>query len=459
MRNVPDRYEIKIMLRFFSILIVVLLTFAACSRDSNPVNPDIADLTGIETGEDQPGISPLDYDSGNGAVEIWGALDFVWDPDNEDLVLLSRVEELAAKHYKVSMFLTPPFCDDCITAELVSSSSEYGTFDFDVTIKNDTSLWGYDVRGIVQVKDSVYIKFLNPEGYTNLFAAPGYQSPAPYRVFGDVMAEHAFAPGYTFTERFSAKVNPGSGPSGFRLIVTAGYPSAPGDPSIVSDFSQAGDLYPGGGSAWLRCMVKDLQFDVSGVCVDTSPLGGGDVWLDPVEGIWQVILSNPSAGPGIYTLKVDAYSPNAQNAVTSNFFRVVVFHQYPDFRGQMLTLLNNDRATEGLPPLSVDAELNTVAQAHAQDMADQVYFSHINLDGWTPWQRMEYYGVDYSAAGENIAVGQDTPQDVETAWMNSSGHRANIMNDDFGHVGFGIVPTGAGDPYAPGFYWVQVFTD
>ncbi|MCX6644957.1 MAG: CAP domain-containing protein, partial [bacterium] len=129
------------------------------------------------------------------------------------------------------------------------------------------------------------------------------------------------------------------------------------------------------------------------------------------------------------------------------------------YRSQMLSLLNQDRANNGLAPVAMDETMNTVAQYHAQDMSDQQYFDHINLDGWTPWKRMDYFGVTYFAAGENIAVGQDSPGEVETAWMNSTGHRANILNESFGKVGLGIVPTSPGDTYAPGYYWVQVFTN
>lgn len=117
----------------------------------------------------------------------------------------------------------------------------------------------------------------------------------------------------------------------------------------------------------------------------------------------------------------------------------------------MLRLVNVERAAAGCAAVTVNPVLAEVARAHSQDMADQAYFSHTSLDGRSPWDRLA--GAGYSdGSGENIAAGQGTAQDVMSSWMNSSGHRSNILNCGSTTMGVGI---GHGGPY--GIYWTQVF--
>ncbi len=121
---------------------------------------------------------------------------------------------------------------------------------------------------------------------------------------------------------------------------------------------------------------------------------------------------------------------------------------------QVVTLTNAERAKAGCGPLAVNATLTAVAQAHSQDMATNNYFDHNSQDGRTPFDRMTAAGYRYSTAAENIAAGQRTPQDVMTAWMNSPGHRANILNCALKQIGVGYA-TGSSSQY--GVYWTQDF--
>lgn len=121
---------------------------------------------------------------------------------------------------------------------------------------------------------------------------------------------------------------------------------------------------------------------------------------------------------------------------------------------QVVTLTNAERAKAGCGPLAVNATLTAVAQAHSQDMATNNYFDHNSQDGRTPFDRMTAAGYRYSTAAENIAAGQRTPQDVTTAWMNSPGHRANILNCALKQIGVGYA-TGSSSQY--GVYWTQDF--
>lgn len=117
---------------------------------------------------------------------------------------------------------------------------------------------------------------------------------------------------------------------------------------------------------------------------------------------------------------------------------------------QVLELVNSARADNGLPPLALNSALGQAAQAHAEDMAANDYFSHTGLDGSTVGVRATAAGYDWSTVGENIAFGATTAAQVMDLWMNSSGHRANILHSAFSEIGIGVSD---GSP----LYWVQVF--
>lgn len=119
---------------------------------------------------------------------------------------------------------------------------------------------------------------------------------------------------------------------------------------------------------------------------------------------------------------------------------------------QVLNLVNEQRANYGLSALKYSTALEAVAYAHSKDMAQNNYFSHTNLSGQSPFDRMRQAGISYRSAAENIAAGQRTPQEVVNAWMNSSGHRANILNSSVTEMGVGIY---SGGSY--GVYWTQLF--
>ncbi|MEX0171524.1 CAP domain-containing protein [Streptomyces sp. LMG1-1-1.1] len=117
---------------------------------------------------------------------------------------------------------------------------------------------------------------------------------------------------------------------------------------------------------------------------------------------------------------------------------------------QVIALVNAERAKAGCGPLTANATLTKAAQGHSDDMAARDFFDHTNPDGKGPGDRVTAAGYPWSTYGENIAMGQQTPEQVMDAWMNSSGHRANILNCDFKEIGVGIHTSG-------GPYWTQVF--
>lgn len=113
----------------------------------------------------------------------------------------------------------------------------------------------------------------------------------------------------------------------------------------------------------------------------------------------------------------------------------------PDLEAKMLDLVNEERLKAGLRSLKLDPQLLPVARAHSADMLAKGYFSHINPEGKSPFDRMKKAGVRFMTAGENLAVGQ-TLLICHRGLMNSSGHRANILNSAFGRVGIGILDAG-----------------
>lgn len=102
---------------------------------------------------------------------------------------------------------------------------------------------------------------------------------------------------------------------------------------------------------------------------------------------------------------------------------------------QVIELTNKERAKNGLPPLTPHWELSRVARYKSADMRDKNYFQHNSPTYGTPFDMIKSFGISYKSAGENIAAGQTTPQQVVNSWMNSSGHRQNILNPNYTHIG------------------------
>jgi uncharacterized YkwD family protein len=116
---------------------------------------------------------------------------------------------------------------------------------------------------------------------------------------------------------------------------------------------------------------------------------------------------------------------------------------------KVIELANAERRKNGLSDLKADASLSNVARDKSKDMQANNYFSHTSPTHGSPFDMMRDYGVSYNTAGENIAMGQRSPEEVVQAWMNSEGHRKNILNGEFTHIGVGYVEEGN--------YWTQMF--
>lgn len=119
---------------------------------------------------------------------------------------------------------------------------------------------------------------------------------------------------------------------------------------------------------------------------------------------------------------------------------------------EVLALVNQQRASAGLKALTLHQGAQTVAQLKAEDMAKNGYFSHTSPTYGSAFDMLSARGIAYTSAGENIAAGQKTAASVMNSWMNSSGHRANILNSQYTSLGVGYSVSAGGKPY-----WVQVF--
>lgn len=120
---------------------------------------------------------------------------------------------------------------------------------------------------------------------------------------------------------------------------------------------------------------------------------------------------------------------------------------------EVVRLVNVERQKEGLSPLTTSSEFSNVARKKSEDMAIKGYFSHTSPTYGSPFDMMKTFGIKYNTAGENIAKGQISAESVMKAWMNSSGHRDNIMNPSFNKIGVGMYEKNGTK------YWTQMFTN
>lgn len=122
-----------------------------------------------------------------------------------------------------------------------------------------------------------------------------------------------------------------------------------------------------------------------------------------------------------------------------------------DFVRQVVDLVNRERAKAGLSPVTADTSIQAAAQVRAREIEKS--FSHTRPDGSSFSTALTQQGVTYRGSGENIAWGQKTPEQVMNGWMNSEGHRANILNKNFTKIGVGYHQNASGTNY-----WTQLFT-
>ena len=160
-------------------------------------------------------------------------------------------------------------------------------------------------------------------------------------------------------------------------------------------------------------------------------------------GDWYVIQTDSDHIGAVNKKYVKAIYPNTSssggsNAGTTGVGTSVVNTSLSTDEQEVFDLINQQRISNGLTALKIDSELQRVARIKAQDLVDNNYFAHESPTYGTPFQMMTSFKISYKIAGENIA-GNSSNNGAVNAWMNSSGHRANILNGNFNYTGIGIV--------------------
>lgn len=183
-----------------------------------------------------------------------------------------------------------------------------------------------------------------------------------------------------------------------------------------------------------------FAFSASAATTTHTVVSGDSLWKIATK--YQVGLSEiKSANPQIKNY--DLIYPGQKINIPSVDTSVTAYEQ------EVIRLVNEIRTENGLKPLVYDWELGRVARYKSQDMKDNRYFSHTSPVYGSPFEMIRNFGISFRSAGENIARGYATPMAVVSGWMNSSGHRANILNANYTRIGVGYV--------ADGNYWTQMF--
>lgn len=156
---------------------------------------------------------------------------------------------------------------------------------------------------------------------------------------------------------------------------------------------------------------------------------------------------DPDSGCNENTNQTDTTRPET-DMETDNVNDIEAF-EISDYEKEVIRLVNEIRVSYGLGELTLNEELSAVARLKSEDMRDNYYFSHNSPTFGSPFEMMSHFGINYRTAGENIAMGQKTPREVVDGWMNSEGHRANILNGSFTEIGVGYAENG--------HYWTQMF--
>jgi len=202
------------------------------------------------------------------------------------------------------------------------------------------------------------------------------------------------------------------------------------------------------GGSILKKFILPIALTAS-LLLPSVAFGAGTYKVVSGDTLWKVAVKNQV---GITEL----ISANSQvkniNMIYPGQSLNIPSNHYQSIEQQVVNLVNAERAKAGLKPLKADWELARVARFKSEDMRDNRYFDHNSPIYGTPFQMMKSFGINYRSAGENIAAGQTTAESVMKSWMNSPGHKKNILSPSFTHIGVGYAKGGS-----YGHYWTQQF--
>lgn len=180
--------------------------------------------------------------------------------------------------------------------------------------------------------------------------------------------------------------------------------------------------------------------------VPMTAMAAGSYTVTSGDTLWKIAVKTQTGVQELIDLNPQLSNPNM---IYPGQAINVPSNEQASVEQEVVKLVNVERAKAGLPALKEDWELSRAAKYKSQDMHDKKYFDHTSPTYGSPFTMMKNFGITYKSAGENIAQGQRTAVEVMKAWMNSEGHKANIMSKNFTHIGVGHV--------ADGNYWTQMF--
>nr|WP_242950615.1 SafA/ExsA family spore coat assembly protein [Clostridium grantii] len=168
------------------------------------------------------------------------------------------------------------------------------------------------------------------------------------------------------------------------------------------------------------------------------------------DSIWKICLKYQVGVSEL--LSVNPQVSNPDLIYPGQILRVPNLDDIKNLENEVARLVNVERNKQGLSSLKINWQLSRIARYKSQDMIDKNYFSHTSPTYGSPFQMIKDFGMQYTAAGENIAYGQNSASSVMTSWMNSPGHRSNILSTSYAEIGVGVAKDSAGR-----LYWTQMF--
>ncbi|MDF2879753.1 MAG: hypothetical protein K0R54_310 [Clostridiaceae bacterium] len=164
------------------------------------------------------------------------------------------------------------------------------------------------------------------------------------------------------------------------------------------------------------------------------------------DSLWKIAQLNETGISELVMLNPQISDPAL--IYTGSVLKVPDIREIKNIENNVIKLVNVERQKRGIAPLKANWQLSRVARYKSQDMRDKKYFSHTSPTYGTPFVMIRNFGLSFTTAGENIAMGQTSAEQVMNSWMNSAGHRNNILNPNFSEIGVG---------YASGYYWTEMF--
>ncbi|MCY6959408.1 CAP domain-containing protein [Clostridium brassicae] len=168
------------------------------------------------------------------------------------------------------------------------------------------------------------------------------------------------------------------------------------------------------------------------------------------DSLWKICVKYEVGISEVLSLNPNITNPNMIYPNTT--IKIPNLSEVKKLENEVIRLVNVERSKAGLGQLKANWQLSRVARYKSQDMVNKRYFSHTSPTYGSPFDMIRNFGINYRSAGENIAYGQNSPSEVMKSWMNSPGHRQNILNSTYTEIGVGVAKASNGQ-----LYWTQMF--